>query len=48
MRDLARKLGAAKKEIMAMSRGLVVGQSASLATEAHELTSEAGEAIKAS
>jgi hypothetical protein len=48
LRDLARKLGAAKKEIMAMNRSLMVGQSASLATEAHELASEAGEAIKAS
>ncbi len=48
LRDLARKLGTAKKEIMAMSRGLVVGQPATLATEAHELASEAGEAIKAS
>jgi methyl-accepting chemotaxis protein len=48
LRDLARKLGAVKKEIMAMNRSLVVGQSASLATEAHELASEAGEAIRAS
>jgi hypothetical protein len=48
LRDLARKLGAAKKEIMAMNRCLMVGQSATLATEAHELASEAGEAIKAS
>jgi hypothetical protein len=48
LRDLARKLGTAKKEIMAMNRSLVVGQPASLATEAHELASEAGEAIRAS
>jgi hypothetical protein len=48
LRDLARKLGTAKKEIMAMSRGLVVDQPATVATEAHELASEAGEAIKAS
>jgi hypothetical protein len=48
LRDLARKLGTAKKEIMAMSRGLVVDQPATLATEAHELASEAREAIKAS
>jgi hypothetical protein len=48
LRDLARKLGTVKKEIMGISRGLVVGQSASLATEAHELASEAGEAIRAS
>jgi hypothetical protein len=48
LRDLARKLGTVKKEIMAISRSLVVGQSASLTTEAHELASEAGEAIRAS
>ncbi len=48
LQDLARKLGAAKKEIMVMNRSLMVGQSANLATEAHELASEAGEAIKAS
>jgi hypothetical protein len=48
LRDLARKLGTVKKERMAISRGLVVGQSASLATEAHELASEAREAIRAS
>jgi hypothetical protein len=48
LRDLARKLGVAKKEIMAMNRSLMVGQSANLATEAHELASKAGEAIKVS
>jgi hypothetical protein len=48
LRDLARKLGAAKKDIMTMSRGLVVNQSATLATEAHELASKAGEVIRAS
>jgi hypothetical protein len=48
LRDLARKLGAAKKEIMAMSRSLMVGQSASLATEANRLANDAGEAIKSS
>ncbi len=42
LRDFARKLGTAKKEIMAMNRSLVVGQPASLATEAYELASEAG------
>jgi hypothetical protein len=36
LRDLARKLGTAKKEIMAMSRGLVVDQPATTATQAHE------------
>ncbi len=46
--DRARKLGAAKKEIMAMSRSLMVGRSASLATEAHGLASDAGEVIKSS
>jgi hypothetical protein len=48
LRDLARKLGAAMKEIMAMNRSLMVGQSANLAAEADELASEAGEAIKVS
>ncbi len=48
LRGLARMLGAAKKDIMTMSRGLVVKQSATLAIEAHELASEAGEAIRAS
>jgi hypothetical protein len=41
LRELARKLGTAKKEIMAMNRSLVVGQPANLA---NELASEAGEA----
>jgi hypothetical protein len=48
LRDLARKLGAAKKKIMAMSRSLMVGQSASLATEANRLVNDAGEVIKSS
>jgi hypothetical protein len=48
LRDLARKLGVARKEIMVMSRALVVNQPATAATEAHELASEAGEAIRAS
>ncbi len=48
LRDLARKLGAARKEIMTMNRGLVVNQPATIATEANELASEAGEAIRAS
>jgi hypothetical protein len=48
LRDLAGKLGAAKKEMMTMSRDLVVNQPATAATEAHELASEAGEAIRAS
>ncbi len=48
LHDLAKKLGAAKKELMAMGRNLVVNQPAATATEAHELVSEAREAIKAS
>jgi hypothetical protein len=48
LRGLAKKLGTAKKELMAMSRDLVVNQPAATATEAHEIVSEAGEAIKAS
>jgi hypothetical protein len=48
LRDLARKLGTAKKEIMALSRSLMVGQAASIATEANRLSSDAGEAIKSS
>jgi hypothetical protein len=48
LQELARKLGTAKKEIVAMNRSLVVGQPANLATEANELASEAKEAIRAS
>jgi hypothetical protein len=48
LRDLARKLGTSKKEIMALSRSLMVGQAASIATEANRLASDAGEAIKSS
>jgi hypothetical protein len=48
LRDLARKLGTAKKEIMALSRSLMVGQAASIAKEANRLASDAGEAIKSS
>jgi hypothetical protein len=48
LRDLARKLWTAKKEIMALSRSLMVGQVASIATEANRLASDAGEAIKSS
>jgi hypothetical protein len=46
LRDLARKLGAAKKEIMALSRSLMVGQAASIATEANRLAGDAREDIK--
>ncbi len=48
LQDLARKLGAAKKEIIARSRSLMVGRSGSLAAEAHGLASDAGEVIKSS
>jgi hypothetical protein len=48
LRDLARKLGAAKKEIMALSRSLMVGQAASVITEANRLACDAGETIKSS
>jgi hypothetical protein len=48
LRDLARKLAAAKKEIMAMSRSLMVGQSTSLAMEANRLANDPEEAIKSS
>jgi hypothetical protein len=48
LRDLARKLGTSKKEIMALSRSLMVGQVASIAIEASRLASDAGEAIKSS
>ncbi len=46
LRDIAKKLGAVKKELMTMGRELMVNQSAAIATEAHELVSEAEEAIK--
>ncbi len=48
LRDLARKLGTSKKEIMALSRSLMVGQAASIMTEANRLASDAREAIKSS
>jgi hypothetical protein len=48
LRDLAKKLGVAKKELMAMGKDLVVNQPAATATEAHELVGKAGKAIKAS
>jgi hypothetical protein len=48
LRDLARKLGTTKKELMAMGKELVVSQPADTATEAHKRISEVGEAIKAS
>jgi hypothetical protein len=48
LRGLAKHLGSSKKEIMALSRSLMVGQAASVATEATRLANEAGEAIKTS
>jgi hypothetical protein len=47
LRNLARRLGAVKKELMTMGRDLMVNQPAAMATEAHELVSAAEEAIKA-
>jgi hypothetical protein len=47
LRDLGRKLGVAKKELMALSRDLMISQPPALAVEAHELASEAEEAIRA-
>jgi hypothetical protein len=48
LRELTRKLEAARKEVMDINRGLMVAPRASTATEAHQLASKAGEAIKAS
>jgi hypothetical protein len=48
LRGFGKHLGNSKKEIMALSRSLMVGQSASVATEATRLADEASEAIKSS
>ncbi len=48
LRDLAKKLGAIKRELMTLGRGLMVSQPPAKATEAHELVSEAEEAIRSS
>ncbi len=48
LRGFAKHLGNSKKEIMALSRSLMVGQAASMATEATRLADQAGEAIKSS
>jgi hypothetical protein len=48
LRGLGRQLGSSKKEIMALSRSLVLDQSAGVAMEASWLVNEACEAIKAS
>jgi hypothetical protein len=46
LRDLAKKLGAVKKVQMTMGRELMVNQHAAAAMEAHELISEAKEAVR--
>jgi hypothetical protein len=48
LRCYAKQLGVSKKEIMALSSSLMVGQAASVAVEATRLANEAGEAIRAS
>jgi hypothetical protein len=48
LRGFGKQLGNSKKEIMAVSKDLVVGQSAGVAMEATRLASEACNAIKAS
>jgi hypothetical protein len=48
LRCYTKQLGNSKKEIMALSRSLMVGQAASVAVEATRLANEAGEAIKSS
>jgi hypothetical protein len=48
LRCYAKQLGNSKKEIMTLSRSLMVGQAASIAVEAARLANEAGEAIKLS
>ncbi len=46
LRELAKKLGAVKKELMTLGRELMVNQLPTTATEAHELVSEAEEAVR--
>ncbi len=48
LRCFAKQLGTSKKEIMALSRSLMVGEVVSIAIGATRLASEAGEAIKSS
>jgi hypothetical protein len=48
LRGFGRQLGNSKKEVMALSRSLMMGQSAGVAMEATRLASEACDAIKAS
>jgi hypothetical protein len=47
LRDLGRKLGAARKELISLERVLIMSQHPSLAAEAHDLTGEAEDAIRA-
>ncbi len=46
LRDLGRKLGVAKKELMALGRDLMTSQGPALAAEAHDLAGEAEDAIR--
>jgi hypothetical protein len=48
LRDLTKRLGAVKKELMALGRGLMVSQPPASAKEVQELVSEAEEAIRSS
>jgi hypothetical protein len=48
LRGFGKHMGDSKKEIMAFSRSLMLGQSACVATEATRLADEASEAIKSS
>jgi hypothetical protein len=48
LRDLAKRLGAVKRELMTLGKGLMVNQPPATATEASELISEAEEAIRSS
>ncbi len=48
LRSYAKQLGISKKEIVTLSRSLMVGQAASVATEATRLANKAGETIKSS
>jgi hypothetical protein len=48
LRSYAKQLGDSKKEIMTLSRSLMVGEAASVATEATRLANEACETIKSS
>ncbi len=48
LRCYAKQLGVSKKEIMTLSRSLMVGQAANVAVEATRLANKAGEAIKTS